>query len=196
MKGHPPQWVCGVSPSRYLSTATPFRAPCPASGDTPWPEDIQRFFDTAPDEMAAIPEAEGAPDSACAICCLRNGMEFEPVGIMPGGEMRIVRESPTSAYVRFKAGSVEPAHHHTFGHDLVVIKGKKKVWNLTKEESYDLVDGDFLFTPAGDVHRVKYFEDTEFFIRWDGHWDIFLDEDLDTARSAIDAELGAGSNGK
>jgi len=43
---------------------------------------------------------------------------------------------------------------------------------------------------------VKYFEDTEFFIRWDGHWDIFLDEDLDTARSAIDAELGAGSNGK
>ena len=58
------------------------------------------------------------------------------------------------------------------------------------------MDGDFLFTPAGDVHRVKYFEDTEFFIRWDGHWDIFLDEDLDTARSAIDAELGAGSNGK
>jgi len=145
--------------------------------------------------MAAIPEAEGAPDSACAICCLRNGMEFEPVGIMPEGEMRIVRESPTSAYIRFKAGSVEPAHHHTFGHDLVVIKGKK-VWNLTKEESYDLVDGDFLFTPAGDVHRVKYFEDTEFFIRWDGHWDIFLDEDLDTARSAIDAELGAASNSK
>ncbi|CAO2179639.1 unnamed protein product [Urochloa humidicola] len=176
--------------------ATPFRAPCPASGDAPWPEDIQRFFDTAPDEMAAIPEPQGPPDSACAICCLRSGMEFEPVGIMPGGEMRIVRESPTSAYVRFKAGSVEPAHHHTFGHDLVVIRGKKKVWNLTKKESYDLVDGDFLFTPAGDVHRVKYFEDTEFFIRWDGHWDIFLDEDLDTAHSAIGAELGAASNSK
>ncbi|KAK3160983.1 hypothetical protein QOZ80_1BG0069950 [Eleusine coracana subsp. coracana] len=143
--------------------------------------------------MAAIPDGSG-PDSACAICCLRKGMEFEPVGIMPGGEMRIVRESPTSAYVRFKAGSVEPAHHHTFGHDLVVIKGKKKVWNLTKKESYDLVDGDFLFTPAADVHRVKYFEDTEFFIRWDGHWDIFLDEDIDTARSAIDAELGASGN--
>jgi|UniRef100_A0A0E0FMU3 RpiB/LacA/LacB family sugar-phosphate isomerase len=175
--------------------ATPFRAPCPASGDAPWPDDIQRFFDSAPAEMAAIPDISSAsvPDSACAICCLRKGMEFEPVGIMPGGEMRIVRESPTSAYVRFKAGSVEPAHHHTFGHDLVVISGKKKVWNLTKKESYDLVDGDFLFTPAGDVHRVKYFEDTEFFIRWDGHWDIFLDEDLDAARSAIDAELGAAT---
>ena len=69
-------------------------------------------------------------------------------------------------------------------------KGKKKVWNLTKKESYGLVDGDFLFTPAGDVHRVKYLEDTEFFIRWDGHWDIFLDEDLETAHNAIDAELG------
>ncbi|KAL5222547.1 hypothetical protein ABZP36_027260 [Zizania latifolia] len=173
--------------------ATPFRAPCPASGDAPWPEDIQRFLDCAPAEMAAIPKGSVPVPESCAICCLRKGMEFEPVGIMPGGEMRIVRESPTSAYVRFKAGSVEPAHHHTFGHDLVVIKGKKKVWNLTKKESYDLVDGDFLFTPAGDVHRVKYFEDTEFFIRWDGHWDIFLDEDLDTAHNAIDAELGAAT---
>ena len=40
---------------------TPFRAPCPASGDALWPKDIQRFFDTTPDEMAAIPEAEGPP---------------------------------------------------------------------------------------------------------------------------------------
>ncbi|KAL6140220.1 hypothetical protein ACLB2K_058520 [Fragaria x ananassa] len=32
-------------------------------------------------------------------------------------------ENPTSAVVRFKVGSVEPAHHHTFGHDLVVIEG-------------------------------------------------------------------------
>lgn len=174
--------------------ATPFRSPCPASGDAPWPEDVQKFFDVAPQEMASIPDP--APDSTCAICCLRKGMEFEPVDIMPGGEMRIVRDSPTSAYVRFKAGSVEPAHHHTFGHDLVVIKGKKKVWNLTKKESYDLVDGDFLFTPAGDVHRVKYLQDTEFFIRWDGHWDIFLDEDLESASNAIDAELSVADSDK
>ncbi|KAL5984042.1 hypothetical protein ACLOJK_018144 [Asimina triloba] len=161
---------------------TPFKAPCPASGDKPWPEDLSQFLDSSLPEMARVPEDRFA---GCPICCLRKGMEFEPVDIMPGGSMKIVRESPTSAIVRFKAGSVEPAHHHTFGHDLVVLKGKKKVWNLSRKESYDLGDGDFLFTPAGDVHRVKYYEDTEFFIRWDGKWDIFLDEDLETAAAAI-----------
>ncbi|XP_010924095.1 DNA damage-repair/toleration protein DRT102 [Elaeis guineensis] len=172
---------------------TPFKSPCPASGDAPWPDDIQSFLDQSTAEMAAVSADSSAAVEGCAICCLRKGMEFEPVGIMPGGEMRIVRESPTSAYVRFKAGSVEPAHHHTFGHDLVVIKGKKKVWNITKKESYALEDGDFLFTPAGDVHRVKYFEDTEFFIRWDGKWDIFLDEDLAAAADAINKDLEAGN---
>jgi len=35
------------------------------------------------------------------------------------------------------------------------------VWNLSKKAKYDV--GDYLLTPARDVHRVKYFEDTEFF---------------------------------
>ena len=87
--------------------------------------------------------------------------------------------------MRFKAGSVEPAHHHTFGHDLVVMEGKKSVWNLSKKERYDLGVGDFLFTPVGDVHRVKYYEDTEFFIRWERKWDIFFDEDLETTKAAV-----------
>jgi mannose-6-phosphate isomerase-like protein (cupin superfamily) len=89
--------------------------------------------------------------------------------------MKILRESPTSAFVRFKAWSVEPAHHHTFGHHLVVLEGKKSVWNITEEERYDLVVGDYLFIPAGHVHRVKYYEDTEFFVKWDGKWDMFED---------------------
>jgi hypothetical protein len=52
---------------------------------------------------------------------------------------------------------------HRFGHDLVVLKGSKRVWNLSKKAKNDPGIGDYLFTPAGDVHRVKYFEDTEFF---------------------------------
>ncbi|KAJ6760595.1 RIBOSE-5-PHOSPHATE ISOMERASE B [Salix purpurea] len=94
--------------------------------------------------------------SACALCCLVKNRKLDPIEIIPGGAMKIVRESPTSAIVSFKAGSVEPAHHHTFGHDLVVLKGSKRVWNLSKKAKYDLVVGDYLFTPAGDVHRVKY----------------------------------------
>ncbi|ONK82092.1 uncharacterized protein A4U43_C01F36030 [Asparagus officinalis] len=120
---------------------------------------------------------------------------LEIVDIMPGAEMKVVRESPTLTIVRFKAGSGEPAHHHSFGHDVMVMKGRKRVWNLGKKESYELGEGDYLYTPAGDVHRVKYFEDTEFFIRWDGDWDIVLDEDLETARSEADRELGLGEGG-
>lgn len=138
-----------------------------------------------------MPEiGKSEPVDTCAVCCLVKNRELNPIDLIPGGSMKIVRESPTSAFVRFKAGSVEPAHHHTFGHDLVVIEGKKSVWNLTKEERYDLTVGDYLFTPAGDVHRVKYHVDTEFFIKWDGHWDMVFDEDFHTANIAIDKELG------
>jgi quercetin dioxygenase-like cupin family protein len=118
--------------------------------------------------------------------------KLDPIEIIPGGAMKIVRESPTSAIVSFKAGSVEPAHHHTFGHDLVVLKGSKRVWNMSKKAKYDLVVGDYLFTPAGDVHRVKYFEDTEFFIKWEGKWDIFFDEEMEVAKSEIEKEAEDG----
>ncbi|KAF3590031.1 hypothetical protein F2Q69_00032399 [Brassica cretica] len=173
---------------------TPFKSPCPASGSEPWSSEISSFLDDSLSEMAQIGKSTDhlsptKPESdSCAICCLAKNREFTPVEIMPGGSMKIMREAPTSAIVRFKAGSVEPAHHHTFGHDLVVIKGGKSVWNLSKSERADLVEGDYLFTPAGDVHRVKYHEDTEFFITWDGPWDIFLDEDLETAKKAIEQE--------
>lgn len=166
---------------------TPFKAPCPASGSEPWPEEIQSFLDSSLTEMPKIggDGQVGSDDSKCSICCLVKNRQLGPIDIIPGGSMKIVRETPTSAIVRFEAGSVEPAHHHTYGHDLVVLKGKKTVWNLTKKERFDLTIGDYLFTPAGDVHRVKYHEETEFFIKWDGHWDMFFDEDFASARKAI-----------
>ncbi|KAL3634804.1 hypothetical protein CASFOL_021858 [Castilleja foliolosa] len=171
---------------------TPFKSPCPASKSDPWPDEIQSFLDGSINEMSQIgikAKTTSDSDPPCFICSLsrsRTENEFTPVEVMPGGSMKILRETPTSAIVRFKAGSVEPAHHHSFGHDLVVMKGSKSVWNLTKGEKYDLGIGDYLFTPAGDVHRVKYYEDTEFFIKWDGHWDLFLDEDVAAANAAID----------
>ncbi|KAM4119448.1 DNA damage-repair/toleration protein DRT102 [Castanea sativa] len=174
---------------------TPFKSPCPASNSQPWPQDIESFLDNSIKEMPTIGSGSSQSDESakCAICCLVKNRELNPIDIIPGGSMKILRETPTSAIVRFKAGSVEPAHHHTFGHDLVVMEGKKSVWNLSKKERYDLGVGDFLFTPAGDVHRVKYYEDTEFFIRWDGKWDMFFDEDLETAKAAVEKELGNGA---
>ncbi|KAK2632288.1 hypothetical protein EUGRSUZ_L01763 [Eucalyptus grandis] len=174
---------------------TPFKSPCPANGDRPWSDDIQEFLDRALVETPKIgvPASEPDESASCAICCLVKRRELNPIDMIPGGSMKILRETPTSAIVRFKAGSVEPAHHHTFGHDLVVLEGKKSVWNLTKKERYDLVVGDYLFTPAGDVHRVQYHEETEFFIKWDGHWDMFFDEDLETAKKAIAEESSSSS---
>ncbi|XP_022743167.1 DNA damage-repair/toleration protein DRT102-like [Durio zibethinus] len=172
---------------------TTFKSPCPASKSQPWPEEISKFFDESMTEMPKIGTSEKTQAESCAICCLVKNRELNPIDIIPGGSMKILRESPTSAIVRFKAGSVEPAHHHTFGHCLVVMEGKKSVWNLTKKEKYDLDIGDYLFTPAGDVHRVKYYEDTEFFIKWDGKWDMFFDEDLETAKTAVEKELANGS---
>ncbi|CAN4108628.1 unnamed protein product [Withania somnifera] len=157
---------------------TPFKAPCPASGSSPWPDEIDQFLETSVHEMDKIGASKPSPETEnCHLCYLVNGRDFEAVDIMPG------------AFVRFTAGSVEPAHHHTFGHDLVVLKGSKRVWNLSKKEKYDLGVGDYLFTPAGDVHRVKYFEDTEFFIKWEGRWDLLLDEDHAAANAAIDKEM-------
>ncbi|KAL6146743.1 hypothetical protein ACLB2K_057420 [Fragaria x ananassa] len=171
---------------------TPFKAPCPASESKPWPEEVSLFLDKSINEMRKIGADSAPQDASCSICCLLKNRDLREIDIIPGGSMKIVRESPTSAVVRFKAGSVEPAHHHTFGHDLVVMEGKKSVWNLTKNERFDLAVGDYLFTPAGDVHRVKYYEDTEFFIKWDGKWDMFFDEDLEAAKKAIDQELQNG----
>ncbi|KAI3980969.1 hypothetical protein MKX01_025534 [Papaver californicum] len=155
---------------------TPFKSPCPASGNNPWSPDLQSFLDESIGEMSKIGlEKKEEELGNCSKWRLAKNREFTEIDIMPGGMMKIVRESPTSAIVTFKGGSIEPAHHHTFGHDVVVMRGKKCSFGV----------GDYLFTPAGDVHRVEYLEDTEFFIKWDGHWDIFLDEDLDLAKCAI-----------
>ncbi|KAL6989534.1 hypothetical protein U1Q18_015284 [Sarracenia purpurea var. burkii] len=168
---------------------TPFKSPCPASDSKPWPPEIDSFLENSVREMSTVGISKSISDSKpCAICSLTKNREFAAIDEMPGASMQIVRETPTTAFVRFKAGSVEPAHHHTFGHDVVVVTGKKKVWNLSKGEEYDLAAGDFLFTPAGDVHRVKYWEDTEFYIKWEGLWDILMDEDFSAAHSAIDKE--------
>ncbi|PPD91135.1 hypothetical protein GOBAR_DD11911 [Gossypium barbadense] len=100
---------------------TPFKAPCPASKSQPWPEEISNFFDESMNEMPKIGASENTQAETCAVCCLVKNRELNPIDIIPGGSMKILRESPTSAIIKFKAGSVEPAHHHTFGHCLLLL---------------------------------------------------------------------------
>lgn len=71
---------------------------------------------------------------------------------------------------------MEPAHHHTHGHDVFVISGEKTVENLTRGESFELQPGSYLYTAAGERHRVRYHTDVEFLICCDGRFDVTWDE--------------------
>lgn len=162
---------------------TPFKSSCLASNGQPWSDDVQESLDRAQIELARIGvrtlEADGCDN--CAICRLVNPQVPNPFEMIPGGSVKIIKGNPMSATVKFEAGSIEPAHHHTSGHEQLVLKGKMSVWNLSKKKRYDLLAGDYLFTPGGDVHMVKYHEDTKFFVNWHGHCDMFFDQDLSTA---------------
>jgi hypothetical protein len=106
----------------------------------PWSEEIESNLDNSLREMPIIgakdsnpiQQEESANTSACALCCLVKNRKLDPIEII-----------------------------HRFGHDLVELKGSKRVWNLSKKAKYDPGVGDYLLTPARDVHRD--FEDTEFF---------------------------------
>jgi quercetin dioxygenase-like cupin family protein len=43
-------------------------------------------------------------------------------------------------------GAIEPAHHHTHGHDVFVLRGSKRVENITLGQSFELSAGDYLYT--------------------------------------------------
>jgi hypothetical protein len=85
---------------------------------------MEKFLDKPLIEMLEIGKEDTV--DTCAVCCLVKNL-------LPGGSMKIVRESPTSALVRFKVGSVERGS--------MKIEGKKSVWNVRKEERYDLTVG-------------------------------------------------------
>ncbi|KAK9139855.1 hypothetical protein Scep_009536 [Stephania cephalantha] len=123
--------------------------------------------------------------ATCVICSLAENGEFASIEGAQGGTIKILRKNPTFAIIRLSAGGVEPAHHHTFGHEVVLMSGRIKLWDLSIEKELDLKTGDYLFTSAWNVHWVKSFEESELFIRWEGEMDTFRDEDLETAKQEI-----------
>eukprot|EP00245_Coleochaete_scutata_P016236 TRINITY_DN7496_c0_g1_i1.p1 TRINITY_DN7496_c0_g1~~TRINITY_DN7496_c0_g1_i1.p1 ORF type:complete len:292 (+),score=78.73 TRINITY_DN7496_c0_g1_i1:91-966(+) len=164
---------------------TDFKAAAPANDEKGWGDEINQFLDNSMEEIPKIGKSPAISGPSCPLCILKKDVEYVAVDIMPGGSWQVVRQDLTSAFVRFAAGSIEPAHHHTFGHDIVVLSGQKRVDNLTAGVSSELGPGDYLYTPATQVHRVVYHTDTEFFIKWDGQCDILLDETLEEAKAAL-----------
>ncbi|KAJ6883716.1 hypothetical protein NC652_030839 [Populus alba x Populus x berolinensis] len=132
------------------STAATTPPPLP-----PWSEEIECILDNSLREMPIIvakdsnpvQQEESANTSACTLCCLVKNRKLDPIEIID-----------------------------RFRHDLVVLKGSKRVWNLSKKAKYDPGVGDYLFTPAG----------------WEGKWDIFFDEEMEVAKSEIEKEAGDG----
>lgn len=104
---------------------------------------------------------------------------------MLGGFWKIVCEDFILVVVRFKVGSIEFVYYYIFGYDLIVMSGNKIVWNLMMKEKFDFKIGDFLYIFVGDLYRVVYYEDMEFFFWWDGYWDIIFDEDIEIVRVVL-----------
>ncbi|TFJ85655.1 hypothetical protein NSK_003163 [Nannochloropsis salina CCMP1776] len=184
---------------------TPFKGPAPANKCEGWPDEVQSFLDGSMPALAELdasrpavlspaeeqekedekrshecgPEREENKGGRCPVCCISAGSSnhpFQPVAGVQGAEWVQTRDAPTRAVVRFNGGSVEPTHHHTHGHDVFVTKGRKRVENLTLGKSFELSAGSYLYTGAGERHRVVYHEDTEFILCCDGRFDVFWDE--------------------
>nr|TKS16698.1 hypothetical protein D5086_0000020810 [Populus alba] len=119
-KSPPPPPMAETSVSSTAATTPP---PLP-----PWSEEIECILDNSLREMPIIvakdsnpvQQEESANTSACTLCCLVKNRKLDPIEIID-----------------------------RFRHDLVVLKGSKRVWNLSKKAKYDPGVGDYLFTPAG-----------------------------------------------
>lgn len=109
-----------------------------------------------------------------------NALEWAPVEGVPGAQWKRLRTDPrtgaVTALVRFPAGHVESAHHHTHGHTVIMLSGTKEVENTTQGQVYHLADGALLYTPAGDSHIVRYLTDCTFLFITDGPFDVVWDE--------------------
>jgi len=152
-----------------------------------WDSTIQSFLKQSMHDIPKLIDSSLQPKSCCVQHALAQQQaiyhgsnqlqEFSPVPGLPGAEWCCFRNGPAlRAMVRFKAGATEAPHHHTHGHDVVICSGAKNVTNHSTGKSYKLTSGQYLYTPASEVHSVVYLEDTTFFISTDGPFDMFWDK--------------------
>lgn len=86
------------------------------------------------------------------------------------------------ALVRFPKGCVEPPHHHTHGHDVLVLHGHLVLSDLTAGQTQELTAQQYAYTPGGRVHTVVYHEETLLFLGCDGEFDLLWDSEQQGAQ--------------
>jgi quercetin dioxygenase-like cupin family protein len=106
---------------------------------------------------------------------------WEPVEGVAGAKWKLIRtDSDTgaiTAVVQFPAGAVEDPHHHSKGHMIYILDGAKVVENLTTKQEFEMVEGMYLYTPAGNVHRIRYLTQCTFLFVTDGPFDMLWDKE-------------------
>ena len=105
---------------------------------------------------------------------------WQPVEGVAGAKWKLLRTDPgtgaITAIVQFPAAAVEEAHHHTHGHMIYILDGAKTVENITAGKEFTLSTGMYLYTPAGNVHRIRYLTRCTFLFVTDGPFDMIWDK--------------------
>ena len=124
--------------------------------------------------------AEEQPPAASVVFMDLEETPWQPVEGVPGGRWKLIRTDPLTgaiaALVQFQAGAVEEPHHHTKGHFIYIINGAKVVENLTAGKEFTLSEGMYLYTPAGNVHRIRYLTRCTYLFVTDGPFDMIWEK--------------------
>ncbi|MCI0415302.1 DUF4437 domain-containing protein [bacterium] len=109
-----------------------------------------------------------------------EAIPWQPVEGVAGAKWKPLRTDPVNgtvtALVQFPANATEDPHHHTHGHMIYIVDGAKTVENLTAGKEFTLSEGMYLYTPAGDVHQIRYLTRCTFLFVTDGPFDMIWDK--------------------
>jgi quercetin dioxygenase-like cupin family protein len=105
---------------------------------------------------------------------------WKPVEGVAGAKWKLIRTDPITdaitAIVQFPAGSIEDPHHHTHGHMIYILDGAKVVENITAQKEFTLSTGMYLYTPAQNIHKIKYLTRCTFLFVTDGPFDMIWEK--------------------
>lgn len=140
-----------------------------------------KFFLIAWFCTVALTFASGEEQKAREIIFADNEeIPWQPVEGVEGAKWKLLRTDPVTggitAIVQFPASSSEDPHHHTHGHMIYILDGAKIVENITAGKKYTMSTGMYLYTPAGNVHKIQYLTRCTFLFVTDGPFDMIWEK--------------------